>query len=479
MFKTMVKKELLDTLLSLRFAVGWIIMLALITAAVLLLSADVKERKDQLSMMEKGSDEFISKYAHENRIGGIIRPFRPPEASEVLFRGLDNPQGESSFFSDLMAKVFPQLDLLFIISVLLPLLGIIFTYDAVCGEREDGTLKLIHTTAISRANVILAKWLGNWLALGVPFMAVFFFAVILGSFVGGLEIDPITLGEAGIIAAASLVYLGFFLALGLFVSGLVRLPGTSILILLFLWVTFALVIPNVSPIIASQITPLPSVAGIEKEAELLTDVIRDNRVQEELQPLDKQFRAQYGIPPSVASINNPIGLRSIGWSEEKIQDYLFKLNEAVRAVISRVNQEQHEKAEALWDELQRRIDNLIDLTRTVSLLSPTSAFIYLGTDIAALGPAAESYYYEELTAFYQTTVRPYVKARTHEIQRETGRPVDANEFIELSNRPRFQHKPQPFEARLDAALPYAGHIVLMTLIALAAAFVAYIRYDVR
>ena len=478
MFGSLVRKELLDTLRSLRFTAGWLMMLVLMVAAVLLLNADVIERKEQIEALEESRADYYSKYAHLNRIGAVSMAVRPPEETEVLFRGLNNPLEDSTFYTDPIAKLFPKLDLTYIVSLLLSLLALVFTYDAVCGEREDGTLRLLHTTSVSRSTVILAKFAGNWIAVGIPFIVVFLFAVVLSSFIGGLPLTAETFIEVGVIAGISLLYVGFFLALGLFVSAIVRHSGTSILILLFLWVVFTLVIPNAAPLVSAQIAPLPSVATVEYQASYITDVERDNRVQEQLRPEIERLNEEYGIPHSVVWNRNTDALNAMEWGREKKMEFLTKWHDVFTAVVDRVNEEQNAKAQALRDDLERMIDLQADLARWFSLLSPTSALVYCGTDLASVGLRAEEHFHDEASA-YSRDFDAYLDERMRIQGEKLGRPVGINEKVDLPNWPRFRHRPEPINARLEATIPYLAHLAISMLIALLAAGVVYQRYDIR
>ena len=64
--------------------------------------------------------------------------------------------------------IFGSLDLAFIVKVVLSLFAILLTFDAICGEREGGTLKLVLSNAVPRDRVILGKLVGGFLALVVP-----------------------------------------------------------------------------------------------------------------------------------------------------------------------------------------------------------------------------------------------------------------------------------------------------------------------
>jgi ABC-type transport system involved in multi-copper enzyme maturation permease subunit len=478
MFRTIVHKELLDAARSMRFALGWLVMLVLMVAAVVLLSDDVRQRQERMELIERSQDEYVSRYAHLNRIGYVLQPIKPPEKSEIFFRGLNDPAEAQSFFTDSLGKLFPRLDFIYIISVLLSLLAIIFSYDAVCGEREDGTLKVIHANPVSRASVIIGKWIGMWLAIGIPFIAVYFFSVLIGSLIAGVAIGPERWLELGLICAASLVYLGFFLCLGLFVSGIVRQPGTSILVLLFLWILFTMVIPNGSPVVASQIKPLPSVNAIEREARDLTDVIRDNLLDVERKKVQQAYRERFAIPSAINDFSKEDDFIAAGWTAEQYKQFYDEYVEEIRVASHKVNEEQGAKARALWDELTRKVDDQSGLAMAISLFSPASSYVYLGTDLASVGLRAEEYTREEMSEFYSAQGN-FIDKRWHSEEKRQNRKVGYEEFIDLSGRPRYNHNPEPVADRLVSALPFAGHLAAAMLVALLLAVVAYLRYDVR
>jgi ABC-type transport system involved in multi-copper enzyme maturation permease subunit len=478
MFRTIITKELLDAARSMRFALGWLVMLVLMVAAVVLLSDDVRQRQDRMELIERSQDEYVSHYAHLNRIGYVLQPVKPPEKSEVFFRGLDDPAETQSFFSDPLGKLFPRLDFIYIVSVLLSLLAIIFSFDAVCGEREDGTLKVIHANPVSRASVILGKWVGMWLAIGIPFIAVYFFSVLVGSLIAGVSVGPERWLELGLICAASLVYLGFFLCLGLFVSSTVRQPGTSILVLLFLWVVFTMVVPNGSPVAASQIKPLPSVNAVEREASALTDTIRDNLVDAERDRIWQIYRERYSIPPTINDFNKEEDFLAAGWTAEQYKRFYDTYVEEIRAALNAVNERQSAKAQALRDELQRKVDAQSGLAMAISLASPTSSYVYFGTELASVGLRAEEHTREEMSRF-GSVQDDFLQERWHSEEQRQGRKIGYEEFIDLSGRPRYSHKPEPVMDRLAAALPFAGHLVAAMLLAVILAVIAYLRYDVR
>ena len=71
------------------------------------------------------------------------------------------------------------IDFTFIFQVVLSLFAILFTYDAINGERESGTLRLTYSCPVPRATYLLAKLAGAWTGLVVPLLIPVALAILL------------------------------------------------------------------------------------------------------------------------------------------------------------------------------------------------------------------------------------------------------------------------------------------------------------
>ncbi|GAB6879627.1 ABC transporter permease [Halorubrum gandharaense] len=85
----------------------------------------------------------------------------------------------------------------FVVGTLVPLIALVVGYNAVCGERESGSLKLLLSLPHSRADVVFGKVLGRAAALST--------AVVVGLFV------PAVVIAAGPFEFEPLVFLGYVL----------------------------------------------------------------------------------------------------------------------------------------------------------------------------------------------------------------------------------------------------------------------------
>ena len=55
-----------------------------------------------------------------------------------------------------------------IISIVLSLVAILFTFDAISSEKEHGTLRLTLSNSISRGAVLVSKFLAALLTISIP-----------------------------------------------------------------------------------------------------------------------------------------------------------------------------------------------------------------------------------------------------------------------------------------------------------------------
>jgi ABC-type transport system involved in multi-copper enzyme maturation permease subunit len=486
MIWTIVIKELQDHTKSMRFFAGWLMILILSLVSVFLISGEYNSRMENLEAGKKMQEEAVAEYAHLNRIGFFVTPMRPLEKSEILFRGLNDPREETYFFVDVLNKVFPAFDMMFIITIMLSLLSIIFTYDSVCGERENGTLKLIHTSTLPRWKLLTGKLVGAIFAIAIPTTFVILLVALIGSVLTATSLGVEFLAMLLVILVTSYLYIAFFCSLGILVSTIARRSGASILVLLFLWVIFVLAIPNASPIVASQASPLPSVAKVEKEINIIQNRERDNRIRDEIIEPMRAFLTKYDLTepdvegsfPKAGKLTDYTFYMEQGIGEERAKELQREFSEIYEGEIDRINAEQRVKVNQIFDEMERKIDHQKNLAIAISYLSPTSSMTYLTTDLAALGLRAEEQFSENVQR-YRESFWEWANQRAEAISEEKGVTVGFNEKIDLSGWPRFQHEPESVGDRLLHAGFNLVHLLIFMLITFLFSVFMYQRYDIR
>lgn len=116
---------------------------------------------------------------------------------------------------------------------LIPLIGLLLSFDAISGEAERGTLALNLTYPMSRAEILIGKFLAHF--------AVLAFAIAVGlGLTAALTIwqhggAGMSLAPLAKLFATSLALGAAFLGIGYLVSGLVRQTGVASGIVIIIW----------------------------------------------------------------------------------------------------------------------------------------------------------------------------------------------------------------------------------------------------
>ena len=189
-----------------------------------------------ITVNDKG--EFDS-FDYSNDLINPIGIFRRPAELSVLARGLEDRMNRPVRFiavkkyglqavidignsqeRNKLFVLYSSPDFLFVAKVVLSLLAILFAFGAIASEREQGTLQLILSNAVSRIQVLLGKFMGGYVSVMLPFLAAALIAVLL------LALSPtVTLGaeawqRIAFLLLATLGYIAIFFFIGLAISAL-------------------------------------------------------------------------------------------------------------------------------------------------------------------------------------------------------------------------------------------------------------------
>ena len=69
--------------------------------------------------------------------------------------------------------------MIYIVRIVLSLVAVLLTYDAISGEREQGTLKLILSNGVPRSTILLSKCIGGYVTLILPFLVPVLIALLI------------------------------------------------------------------------------------------------------------------------------------------------------------------------------------------------------------------------------------------------------------------------------------------------------------
>ena len=138
-----------------------------------------------------------------------------------------------------------------------PLLGLALGFDAINKERATGTLSILLGQPIFRDSVINGKLIAGATALTT--LVIGTIGIMSGVSIPMLGFGP-TLTEMSKILALTLltiIYLVFWLSLGILFSVLMKRTATSIMASIATWLTFSIIITILASVVASFLVPLP------------------------------------------------------------------------------------------------------------------------------------------------------------------------------------------------------------------------------
>lgn len=488
MFKLLLIKDLKSIFLSPKFPAAFAL-----TACLILLSIYIGIREYQAGMRQYETAVQLDRQsmAENSSWGGFSREiYRKPQPLQIFANGIHNDIGRladinhfagvklrrSHYSDDPIFAVFRSIDLVFVVQIVLSLLAILFTYDAVNGERQSGTLKLTFANPVPRATYLLARFLGISTGLIVPLLI----PLLIGVLLLLLYQIPMTGDDWSalfLLSLLSLLYFLFFIALGIAVSTFTRHPANAFLILLVVWVAMVLIIPRAGGMLAAQLAPVPSVAQIESQ-QAAYEQSRWNEYEDYLDRRLEQRNAQMaGMSPEERD----------AFRDDNMWDWMTGDDEARK----KMEQEISEFNRRLNENLRNQRGGQERLAFLLSRLSPASAYQLAAISVTGSGISLKNKY-EDALEEYRTTLLDFTGKKAEEegksggisinISSESGFNFTSNDGIEsldLSEIPVFNEPQSPLAGRINQATIDIGILALSLLLVFTAGFWRFLKYDVR
>ena len=421
MILTIVKKEIQQNLKSFKFMVITLLILVTVLSSLYIMYNDYLLRVENYEILRPTSKEPIA--------------ITPPTPLSIFVKGLDETIGRSYriwFGGQIQVgsqqqsvnnlfRLFNNPDLLYIVKVIISLCAILFAFDMVSGEKESHTLSLSLSNGFRRTSLITGKWFGGFISFIVPFVIVVLLGTIFILFSPHVKLNHEQWAKLGLFILSSVIYLAFFFSLGLFISCITHSSASSLVFSLFLWALIVFVTPNLGNTLARQLVRIPSVQQLEMK--------REHIWIKEVFDFSQAMRQ--------------------GDNSRSFDDALAAINS---------------ENDKLMADYRTRFNGLVYLSKNITRFSPSAAFTYLATDIVGTG-IKEEYKMKEAVLNYKDMV--------------WNKPTDSGGNI-LGDFPAFTFKRSTTKEVLAAGgLMNFTILVLFYLISFAAAYVAFIRYDVR
>ncbi len=471
MLRDIIKKEIQDIIMSPKFVFTFLLCTILILLSVYTginnYQAELKEYSAAVALNRKNLESQQS-YGQLAILGTRIN--RRPQVLSTIVSGIweavgrvahvnianDPSMTDSKYSSNPIFAVFGPLDLSFIVKIVLSLFAILFTYDAIVGEKERGTLKLALSNRLPRDRLILGKAIGGFVSLLIPLVIPLILGLLLLMIYPNISLSGNDWLRIGIICLMFLLYLSVFFTLGLFISTRTTRSSTSFLILLFIWVTFVTVIPKASVMIAGQLNPIPSVHEItaQKDAYLLE--IQKEATAEYLRYMKKNPRPGNDKPEEQKR-----------WGEE-----VNKWSEKLRGgLLSRIE----EQNAAVERDYQTKMRQQQRLAINLSRVSPASALMFASMSLGGTGISEHERFLNSVK-----TYKPiFSKWINKKISNSQSPQAGGQTKLDLSDMPQHEFRPEGLNESITRMLPDLFLTVFLIILFFVGAYVSFLRYDVR
>ncbi len=491
MLKTIIAREFLSNILNLRFMVGLVLCIIVTVACIIILVHDYQQEMADYNIRVNLQDEILNNYANadRNQLLGILRPQKPPERFRPLIIGISGSEDSGFFDYNPLPILFPPLDFLFIVTIIMSLLAMLFSHDAIAGERQSGTLRLVIANSISRTEILFGKFIGGAITLLIPFILSLLVGALYISINPAIQWDSSAWAELALLTAASITFITLFYLLGLMVSTFSRYSTTSILNCLFLWILLILVIPNVCPYISAQLYRIPSIKETERRK-------RENEdhalkvARKHINETVKEFKLEYGKLFSEFESMEFGGVHLFSGAKPEHQkaaqqraeaDPEFKAMMDAFAGEGEIARQKlfsiREESKMLDKDLVTKAAVQTKLAKNLACISPFANFVYVARDLTGTGLRSLDYF-KKTKDEYENQMRLYADKKIDDA-REKNPALEEESLLDVSDRPHFVFKEEALKDKLNEILPYWGTLVLFNVVFFAAAFVGFVIYDVR
>jgi ABC-type transport system involved in multi-copper enzyme maturation permease subunit len=487
MLAILIQKELRAIILSPKFAGTFLVCSILILLSVFTGIREYRAKMESYNAASMLVKQELMQKTSWGRMSGKV--YRQPDPIRIFAAGLDYDIGRwssinedrsakmknSAYSDDPIFAIFRIIDFSFITRFILTLFAILFTYNAVNGERQDGTLRLVLSNSVSRSKYLIGKCVGAWLGLVVPISI----PILLGLLLLLVFAVPLTADhwiKIFTLLGFSLALFTFFITFGVLVSSLTRRSSVSFLVSLVTWVLLITIIPRAGVMAAGQIVNVPRMAEIESQI--------SGYAQEKWQEFFSGMDDRWAKFESSGNISGNL--------DDEILWQIMEKEDSLRAEI--------EKEINLYDmrlreDLRQRKIYQQHIAFSLSRISPVSAYQLGAMKLAATDVGIKSRYEESINShrnqFYQ-----FVKEK----QKETGdrgrvmmsmtinedgsqsmssTRQRSKESLDISGIPEFQQPHIALSETISKLILDFGLILLVTIVAFAGAFVSFLKYDVR
>ena len=508
MLRTLIAKEILETVLDLRFVVATVLFMVMIPLGMYISRVDYEQR---LAAYQQEHQIWRQRYGTTEQVWVDVEAhgFRPPSVLSIFASGLDSfiPDQvvtantgvfrvvKESGLGNVLSMLFGKADFLFVMTHVVSLMALILAFNAVSGERERGTLRLMIAHAVPRGRLLLAKVAGRYLVLLLPLVMAMLVSLIIlnASPVVSLETDEVGSTYAVLFGITLLFVLGM-VCLGICVSAYARHSKGAVVLLFFVWLLSVLGIPKITPMLAAMIHPVESRGEFDLNKQAVTEDALETYYQEnerQIQSRKKEERDRVmawgdGRARELESRAVDLGPE---WHKEAYKAFMKEINEKFKAIdatydpqVTALYQDYRKRTAHTLKQMEQnyrnRKGNQYHIAAALSRLSPVCCYAFMVTGLSNTGIPEPDHFIENAQR-YQDQMEEAIYSKIVLMTRNEGGWIEGFDPSSPILLPDMHYALPGLRQRLENAWPDFSLLVLFGALFYALTFVRLVKYDVR
>ena len=495
MLWTIVRREITANILSFRFAMGLLIYFSLILTNLFVLTRGYEDRLQSYQTAVRENEDEIKGVKIYSEFG-LTRKLgcnKKPKLLSIFNEGVEKRKGNTVtvVHGDVPAVaekygadnpylgIFSSIDFTIICQVVMSLLALLFSYDAISREKEAGTLGLTLSCAIPRPTLLLGKYIAGIVSISFPLVASFVAGLLVIQSSAYVSFSSSDWGRILLIFLVSMLYVSLFFLIGLFLSTRTHRSSITLMFSMCVWVLFVLIVPNLTVLLVEHTSPMQSENPYKAQADEVWsefgsragDYLKKRGVDLPWEPADPrglgvlESRTKYGSGETVS-------LRHFGNEDGVpfVQGY-YGFKENLRA----------QYADKVWQIRKAYLDENPNrqslLALNISRISPTGVYyntvaILAGTDLGNF------WQFMEQARQYRREWVEYLRDEKIFASRRWFTGKDSEEPLDLTGIPKFKEQGEGISSSLQRALPDIMILVVLNILFFMGAFISFLRYDV-
>ena len=471
MLMTLIQKEIMHHILSVRF-VALLLMCLLLVPLTLSInyrrySQNLVDYQESIKREQTEAEENPPNAQDPN--AEVSKLFLKPTPLSVFANGLEDAlptylgmtrngvrQGSAGVSQASVAYVLGNLDFLFIIGTVFSLLALLFTFDAVAGEREAGTLRINLSNSLPRDVFLWSKLIGGYIVFVVPFLVSFLLGLLLitwqgfplGEFTVALPVFCLTL--------ISLLYIAVFFAIGVVISTYLDNAKTALIVAFTFWVFAVLIVPRGAFVVAKLVAPTRTEQAVYMEKTALRNNLSKDKDEKIRKKMTETFAGSEGVH-----------IRS---DDERIDELKKPINEEFR-------QEFQDQASKIDRDYQREKTRQEQVGETFSRIAPTASLSYIAINLTQTGKLKRDGYFQTGERYYSQLDDTYFSEVSDDVLTQMTQLVARMNDSSESETDKIPPPPTLTEPSLsDTLRRSAVDVFLLGLFAIAFTAIAFLKF---